>query len=320
MKSTKCFRTFGFAGTLIWIVACLLALPVSPLHAEEPDPWGIEARSAYATLQENRDQILFIDVRDPIEIQFTGFTDEVDINIPFLEADRTRWNADRATFLMDRNPRFVAAVRRALEAKGLDREAKIFTLCRSGSERGNPSAAHLRANGFPNAHYIVHGFQGDALQEGPQRGMRLKNGWQNSGLPWSPRMNAQKIHRPDREPAQEWLVILSSASTETQAMALILARAEAAQGTFVRILLCDQAGMLAVSDSDSGSAAVQPIDRSPRQLLAALIEDGAVVELCGIFSHTRGIEPSRFIEGVSIASPPGIARQISQPNVRVLTY
>lgn len=320
MKTVSRFRNLRDTRTLLWVMVCLFTLPSSPLYADDPDPWGVDARSAYATLQENREQVLFIDVRDPIEIQFTGFTDEVDINIPFLEADRTRWNADRATFLMDRNPRFIAAVRKSLEAKGLDQEAKIFTMCRSGSERGNPSAAYLRANGFPNAHYIVHGFQGDPLQEGPQRGMRLKNGWQNSGLPWSSRMNAQKIYRAEREPAKEWLVILSSASTETQAMALILARAEAAQGTFVRILLCDEAGMLAVSDSDLGSTVVQPIDRSPRQLLAALINDGAVVELCGIFSHTRGIEPSRFIEGVSIASPPGIARQISQPNVRVLTY
>ncbi len=320
MHSTEHDRAHPWLRNLLRILASLVILAGSPLHAGDADSWGIDARDAYAALSEHRDRILFIDVRDPVEIQFTGFTDEVDLNIPFLEADRTRWNAERGTFLMDRNPRFSAAVRRALETKGLDRDAVIYTLCRSGSERGRPSAAHLRANGFPNARYIVHGFQGDPLPEGPQRGMRLKNGWQNRGLPWSPRMNPEKIYRPEPEPESEWLVILSSSSTETQAMALILARAEMAQGTFVRILLCDEAGMLAVADSGAGSDDVKPVNRSPRQLLAGLIERGAVVELCGIFLATRGIDSARLIEGVSTARPPGIARQISRPNTRVLSF
>lgn len=74
----------------------------------------------------------------------------------------------------------------------------MITLCRSGSERGEPSAGFLRERGFGNARYVIHGFQGDPLSEGPQAGMRLKNGWQNSGLPWSPRLNADTIHRTDR--------------------------------------------------------------------------------------------------------------------------
>ena len=41
-------------------------------------------------------------------------------------------------------------------------------------------------------------FQGGALKDGPQAGFRLQNGWQNSGLPWSAKMNPEKIHRIDR--------------------------------------------------------------------------------------------------------------------------
>lgn len=33
------------------------------------------------------------------------------------------------------------------------------------------------------------------IKEGTQAGFRLKNGWQNSGQPWSPKMNADKDHR-----------------------------------------------------------------------------------------------------------------------------
>jgi hypothetical protein len=42
---------------------------------------------------------------------------------------------------------------------------------------------------------VQHGFQGDPLEEGPQVGMRLKNGWQNAGLPWQRLPNPEKIYR-----------------------------------------------------------------------------------------------------------------------------
>ena len=46
-----------------------------------------------------------------------------------------------------------------------------------------------------SAHDFKLGFQGGALKDGPQAGFRLQNGWQNSGLPWSAKMNPEKIHR-----------------------------------------------------------------------------------------------------------------------------
>ena len=58
--------------------------------------------------------------------------------------------------------------------------------------------AFLRANGFPNARFVVNGFQGSAIKEGPQAGFRTQNGWQNSGLPWSPKMNPEKMYRLDK--------------------------------------------------------------------------------------------------------------------------
>jgi len=57
-------------------------------------------------------------------------------------------------------------------------------------------ANYLRDNGFPNARYVIDGFQGPAIKEGPQAGFRLLSGWQNSNLPWSPKMNAEKMYRP----------------------------------------------------------------------------------------------------------------------------
>ncbi|WP_019569383.1 rhodanese-like domain-containing protein [Thioalkalivibrio sp. ALE11] len=173
-----------------------LALPATAV-ADDVHEFGISPQATYNLVQEDGDDILFIDVRDPVEIMFVGFTDEVDLNIPFLLVDRHDWDDEKNRFNPSRNPDFVDQIDAALEERGLNRDATIITMCRSGSERGEPSAAFLRENGFPNARYVVNGFQGDAISEGERAGFRLKNGWQNSGLPWSREMNADKIHRSD---------------------------------------------------------------------------------------------------------------------------
>ena len=159
---------------------------------------AISATDAYAKTQQTKHRVLLVDVRDPVEIMFVGFTDAVDINIPFLIADRTQWNAERSIFPMERNPEFVAQIKAELAKRGWDEKTEVITMCRSGSERGEPSALVLREAGLPNARFVVNGFQGDALNDGPHAGMRLKNGWQNSDLPWGRSLNADKIYRLDR--------------------------------------------------------------------------------------------------------------------------
>lgn len=176
-------------------IAASLSLMAISAHAVEI---GITAQETYEKVQVEGDKMLFIDVRDPVEIMFVGFTDVVDANIPFLMVDRTQWNAERGVFKLYQNPDFADMVRLELAKRGLDANAEIITLCRSGSERGEPSAAYLRENGFPNARYVINGFQGSAIKDGPQAGFRLQNGWQNSGLPWSAKMNADKIFRVDK--------------------------------------------------------------------------------------------------------------------------
>lgn len=176
-------------------IAASLSLMAITTHAVEI---GITAQETYEKVQIEGDKMLFIDVRDPVEIMFVGFTDVVDANIPFLMVDRTQWNAERGVFKLYQNPDFADLVRLELAKRGLDANAEIITLCRSGSERGEPSAAYLRENGFPNARYVINGFQGSAIKDGPQAGFRLQNGWQNSGLPWSAKMNADKMFRVDK--------------------------------------------------------------------------------------------------------------------------
>ena len=176
--------------TLLFSLVLMASAPVIA------DDLSISPEHAYQHMQADGGQTLFVDVRDPVEIMFVGFTDVVDANVPFLLVDRTRWNEARGNFVMSPNPGFLAAIEAALAAKGLDRTAMIITMCRSGSARGAPSARLLLEQGFPNVRYVEHGFQGDPINEGPRRGMRLVNGWQNAGLPWQRQPNPEKIYRP----------------------------------------------------------------------------------------------------------------------------
>lgn len=172
------------------------ALGMAALTAQAVDI-GIAPQDAYEKVQLEHDKVLFVDVRDPVEIMFVGFTDEVHVNIPYMTVDRTRWDSEINVYHRDLNPEFVNEIRAELAKRGLGDDAEIITLCRSGSERGEPSAALLRENGFPNARYVINGFQGSALKDGPHTGMRLQNGWQNSGLPWSMKLNSAKMYRVD---------------------------------------------------------------------------------------------------------------------------
>ncbi len=178
------------------IILSLLIMFGLSSYANADDALSVTPNEVWSLVQEDPDQMLFIDIRDPVEIMFIGSTDATDINIPFKLVDRTQFNEDKAIFTMHSNPDFVSDIEKALKAKGLGKDALIVTMCRSGSERGKPSADYLLTQGFTNVKYIDHGFQGSAVKQGVMKGFRIMNGWQNSKLPWSSTIDATKINKP----------------------------------------------------------------------------------------------------------------------------
>ncbi|MCK6374892.1 MAG: hypothetical protein L6Q69_12395 [Zoogloea sp.] len=132
---------------------------------------AVPAAEVHARVQQPNQNLLFVDVRDPVEIMFVGFTDAVHVNVPFLMVDRTAWDEKRGVYKLVQNPEFVSQIKAELERRGLGMDAEVITLCRSGSERGEPSASFLRSNGFP----------GHADQRGPPgrtaAGQRLAEQW-----------------------------------------------------------------------------------------------------------------------------------------------
>lgn len=183
------------ASQIAKYLASVILVLFSAWAAADESNIGIELKALDELLANSADEIIFIDVRDPVEIMFTGFTDAVDLNIPFRLVDRSRWNEKKGVFMMNLNPEFTKQVSALLETKGLNKDSVIVTMCRSGSARGKPSAEYLRKQGFTNARYLVNGFQGDASKEGKFKGLRVTNGWQNSGMDWQKKPNPLKIYK-----------------------------------------------------------------------------------------------------------------------------
>lgn len=94
------------------------ALGFASLSAQATDI-AISNTDTYAKIQNNERNVLFIDVRDPVEIMFVGSTDAVHANVPFMLVDRTQWNAEKGVFRLYRNPDFIDQVKLQLARQGL---------------------------------------------------------------------------------------------------------------------------------------------------------------------------------------------------------
>ena len=189
------------ASIIVFLIAFGL-MPIASFSSPEPDnpkrqtPWKlyVDSKEAYEMKQKMGDKVLFVDVRDPIEIMFTGFTDVVDINIPFMLANKDAWHSKKPVFAMQKNPDFEKSIAAILKSKGLSKDIAIILMCRSGGTRGAPSAKQLWGKDYTNVYVVTDGFEGVKIKDGNQKNWRLVNGWKNSDLPWSYKLNKQKMY------------------------------------------------------------------------------------------------------------------------------
>lgn len=138
---------------------------------------------AYEQMQKHGDRTLFIDVRDPIEVNYTGMPRIADANVPFKFADRTKFNVKKKQFNMIANKTFVADIAARLTAKGLSKSDTVILMCRSGVRSGKAANALAKA-GYTKVYSLTEGFEGDSIKKGANKGQRTINGWKNAGLPW----------------------------------------------------------------------------------------------------------------------------------------
>jgi rhodanese-related sulfurtransferase len=150
----------------------------------------VTAKEAYEMWKADPEKVRILDVRTTEEFLFVGHP-PMAWNIPaFLQS--YLWDADKRQFPMLPNPDFVSQVKEAF-----DTDDVLLVTCRSGP-RGCLAVNKLATAGFKNAYNIIDGIEGDMVTDSENVfcGHRMKNGWINSGLPWTCEIVPERVLVP----------------------------------------------------------------------------------------------------------------------------
>ena len=153
----------------------------------------VTAKEAYDMWQADPEGVKILDVRTPEEWVFTGHPPMATL-VPFAFLAYV-WDDEKKAFPWSMNPDFVALVKERFSP-----DDTLLVTCRSGG-RGAMAVNVLAAAGFTNAYNILDGMEGDKVHD-PESvfdGMRRKNGWQMSGLPWTYDLDIGHMALPERE-------------------------------------------------------------------------------------------------------------------------
>ncbi len=161
-----------------------------PSHKQTVLGLYLTAKEAYQMWLADQNKIKILDVRTPEEYVFIGHPSMAH-NIP-LQLFNYKMAVQNKGPLMTANPNFIAEVGQKFKTSDT-----ILVICRSG----NRSAAAVNAMasaGFKGAYSVTDGFEGDRVKDpaSSSHGKRLKNGWKNSGIPWTDQLNPQLMWIP----------------------------------------------------------------------------------------------------------------------------
>jgi rhodanese-related sulfurtransferase len=150
----------------------------------------VTAKEAYEMWKDDPKNVKIIDVRTTEEFLYVGHP-MMAWNIP-SHLQSYQWDEGKRRFPMTPNPDFVSQVTEVADPKNV-----LLVTCRSGV-RGSLAANLLAEAGFKNVYNIVDGIEGDPVGEPDSifKGHRLKNGWKNSGLPWTYEIDIDRIVLP----------------------------------------------------------------------------------------------------------------------------
>ena len=153
----------------------------------------VTAAEAYEMWKEAPDTVKIIDVRTPEELIFVGNAGMA-WKIP-IAAQSDQWDAEKGRFPMHMLPDFVERVQ---TIAGPD--DTLLVMCRSGG-RSAMAVNMLAEAGFRNVYSITDGMEGDPVKNPDSvfDGQRLVNGWKNSGLPWSYRVDPDRLVLPAKK-------------------------------------------------------------------------------------------------------------------------
>jgi rhodanese-related sulfurtransferase len=148
---------------------------------------------AFIQTQGGATKVLFLDLRTRAEAMYVGMATGIDALVPFVEHQElmTDWDAQRGVYRLEPLQDFVPEVNRRLAHKGLTKNDVVVLICRSG-DRSSRGANRLADDGYSQVWSVVDGFEGDMGKDG----RRSVNGWKNAGLPWSYKLERERMYFP----------------------------------------------------------------------------------------------------------------------------
>jgi len=150
----------------------------------------VTAKEAYEKWKAEPEKVMILDVRTPEEFLFVGHP-TMAWKIP-VAAQTYEWDAGKRQFPMTLIPDFVSRVNEVAKP-----DDAIMVMCRSGGR--SALAVNLLAKaGFKRIYQIIDGMEGDAVEDPDSvfLGQRLKNGWKNSGCPWTYKLTPDRMLLP----------------------------------------------------------------------------------------------------------------------------
>ena len=153
----------------------------------------VTAKEAYERWQSAPEKVTLVDVRTPEEFMFVGHA-PMAWKIPVV-AVSYEWDTAKKQFPTRPLPDFVARVQQVAKP-----DDTLMVMCRSGG-RSAIAVNMLAAAGFKNVHNIIDGMEGDVVDDPASvfRGQRLKNGWKNSGCPWTYELTPERMVLPKQQ-------------------------------------------------------------------------------------------------------------------------
>ena len=131
-----------------------------------------------AVLLAHDPEVLFVDVRDSVEIAQAGRPEPIDAIVP-VRVQTDAFDAALQEYVLADNPDFLETMARVIAAHGKTRDDLIIVTCGSGY-RSAVAAEKLVEAGYTNVWHIPDGYPGD---EKP--GLNSHNAWQIAGLAWT---------------------------------------------------------------------------------------------------------------------------------------
>jgi rhodanese-related sulfurtransferase len=152
----------------------------------------ISSKEAYEQWKLNPDKTIILDCRTPEEYSFVGHA-PMAYNVP-SKFFTYQYDAEKKEPVMVNNLYFMENVKKKFKI-----DDTIFIMCRSGG-RSAASVNLLAEAGFKNVYNIVDGFEGDSIKDSGSYfdGKRIRNGWKNSGAPWTYSLDPELMYLTEK--------------------------------------------------------------------------------------------------------------------------